>query len=165
MVRALYLAVVVVVAASLTAVGVLVYTTLAAPKIEVHSPFLRRGTASSGVFFIAHNHGLLESCIVAAEMVDVPGFRVELHKTEVREGKVVMVPVSKICVPGGGEVKALGIEGDGYHLMILGKLPDDIKKVRIRLYLENGSSLEFEAAEQELEVPGADHHGEHMGGQ
>jgi len=155
-VKTLYFIAILVVMISLASVGALIYTTFAAPKIEIHSSFFRRGSESSGVFFIAHNHGLLEGCIMAAEMVGSSDLRVELHKNEVHEGKVVMSPVDKICIPGGGEVKALGIEGEGYHLMIFGKLPENTKMVRIKLYHDNGSSLEFEAMEQEL--PGSDQH-------
>jgi len=155
-----YLAVILIAAASLAAVGVTVYALLSAPKIEIQDSFFRRGTTSTGVFFIARNRGLFEGCIMAGEVVGAPNLRIEIHKTEVHEGKAIMTPVSKICIPGGGEVKALGIEGEGYHLMILGKLPEDVKKVKIRLYIDNGSILEFEAMEQELEVSGSEHHHE-----
>ncbi len=162
--RPLHLAVMAAVVAVLTLAGILLYVNLAAPRIEVHSAFVRRGTMASGVFFIAHNHGLAEGCIVGAEVLSPPNQRVEMHRTVIQDGKAVMVPVAKICVPAGGEVKALGIEGEGYHLMIVTKLPEDVKTVKIRIYLDDGSTLEFDAVEQELEAPPGGHNGTGHGG-
>jgi copper(I)-binding protein len=162
--KPLHLAVIAAVVAVIAVAGILLYVNLAVPRIEIHSPFFRRGTMASGVFFIAHNHGLAEGCIVGAEVLNPPNQRVEMHMTVIQEGKAAMVPVAKICVPAGGEVKALGIEGEGYHLMIVTKLPEDAKTVKIRIYLDNGSSLEFDAVEQELEAPPGGHHGSGHGG-
>ncbi|MEM0444586.1 MAG: copper chaperone PCu(A)C [Nitrososphaerota archaeon] len=143
-----------VVAAALVVVGVFfLFSGGTEEAVEVHGAFFRRGTMAAGVFFIAHNHGYSESCIVAAETLEPKGLRAELHITVIEGGVATMRKVEKICIPPRGEVRALGLEGEGYHVMILSKIPEGIHTLKIRLVLASGATVDFEAKEQLIETP------------
>ncbi len=143
-------------------VGVfLMFSTQSGEGVEVHGAFFRRGVTGGGVFFIAHNHGLVEACIVGAEVLEPAGIRAELHRTIIENGVARMQTVEKICIPPRGEVRALGVEGDGHHIMLIGEVPKGIQAIKIRLILGGGATVDFEAKEQHLETMTEDHHAEH----
>lgn len=135
-------------------VGVfLLLSTQSGEGVEVHAAFFRRGTMGGGVFFIAHNHGLVEECIVGVEVLEPAGIRAELHRTLIENGVARMQSVEKICIPPRGEVRALGVEGDGHHIMLIGDIPEGVQTIKVRLILGSGLKLDFEAKEQRLEIP------------
>lgn len=133
-------------------------------SVEVHGAFFRRGTMAAGVFFIAHNHGFSEACIVGAEVLEPQGLRAELHRTVVEEGVAKMQRVERICISPRGEVRALGVEGDGHHIMVFPEVPAEAKLLKIRLILGSGNFVDFEAKEQILETHGGEEDMGHHGG-
>lgn len=161
--RALLIVVsVVVVGASVTATFILL-SGWGEGGVEVHGAFFRRGTMGGGVFFIIHNHGFREVCIVAASTLVPPGLVTELHRTVIIEGQAKMLRVDKICVPPCGEVRALGVEGDGHHIMIMSEIPENVDVMKVRLVLDNGALVDFEAREQLIDIPTEGSHKGHGG--
>ncbi|MEM0481818.1 MAG: copper chaperone PCu(A)C [Nitrososphaerota archaeon] len=142
----------VVVVAAVGAGVFLLLSTQGGEGVEVHGAFFRRGATGGGVFFIAHNHGLVEACIVGAEVLEPAGIRAELHRTVIENGVARMQGVEKICIPPRGEVRALGVEGDGYHIMLIGSIPEGVQAIKVRLMLSSGATVDFEAKEQRLET-------------
>ncbi len=148
----------VVIVAAVVVGAFLLLSSQSGESVEVHGAFFRRGAMGGGVFFIAYNHGLVEACIVGVEALEPSGIRAELHRTVIENGVAKMQGVEKICIPPGGEVRALGVEGDGYHVMLIGKIPEDVQYVRVRLILGSGAEIDFEAREQHLETPAEESH-------
>ncbi len=66
--------------------------------------------------------------------------KVEIHRTEMHEGMMKMIPQEKLTIPGGG---AVTLEPGGYHLMLVG--PKSVLKegeeVDMELDFDNGWSL------------------------
>ncbi|GBC71862.1 hypothetical protein HRbin02_01651 [Candidatus Calditenuaceae archaeon HR02] len=151
----------VVIVAVVVASVFLLLSTRSGEGVEVHVAFFRRGAAGGGVFFIAHNHGLTEVCIVGAEVLEPADIRAELHRTIIENGVAKMQGVEKICIPPGGEVRALGVEGDGHHIMLMGNIPEGVQAIKVRLILSSGTALDFEAKEQHLETPAEGPHTGH----
>ncbi len=158
----------VLVAASLAIIGVvagvffLLSSLQVSEEVEVHGAFFRRSSMGGGVFFLVHNHGLSEACIVGVEVLEPVGIRAELHRTVIEDNVAKMEMVEKICIPPRGEVRALGVEGDGYHVMLTQRIPENVHAIKVRLVLSSGSTVDFDAKEQTLETTKTTTMEEHM---
>ncbi|MBI5666302.1 MAG: copper chaperone PCu(A)C [Nitrospirae bacterium] len=70
--------------------------------------------------------------------------RVEIHKTEMHEGMMKMIPQDSLSIPAGGEVT---LEPGGSHLMLIGpkSAPKEGEEVDLLLKFSNGHSQRIKA--------------------
>ncbi len=95
-----------------------------------------------GAFMTIHNGYNYRVCLVKAEAPDLPGAKVELHKTTVDErGVARMEPVEKICAGPGED---LVLKHGGYHVMIMNADIEPGSTLRLVLYFDNGDTLTVE---------------------
>lgn len=66
--------------------------------------------------------------------------KVEIHRTEMHEGMMKMVPQERLTLPAGGSVT---LEPRGYHLMLIGtkSVPKEGEEVDMELHFDNGQTL------------------------
>ena len=71
--------------------------------------------------------------------------RIEIHRTEMHEGMMKMIPQESLPIPGGGSVT---LEPGGFHLMLIGpkSVPLEGEEVDLLLQFSNGHS-------QRIKVP------------
>jgi copper(I)-binding protein len=71
--------------------------------------------------------------------------RIEIHKTEMHEGMMKMIPQESMSVPAGGSVT---LEPGGFHLMLIGPktVPKEGEEIDLLLQFSNGHS-------QRIKVP------------
>jgi hypothetical protein len=71
--------------------------------------------------------------------------RIEIHKTEMHEGMMKMIPQDSLSIPPGGSVT---LEPGGFHLMLIGpkSVPKEGEEVDLLLKFSNGHS-------QRIKVP------------
>jgi len=86
-------------------------------EISVGDPWVREAPPFSkvlGAYLIVKNSGSQDRVLTAASS---PAFqRVEMHKTEIREGVARMLRQETVGVPANSEV---AFESGGYHLMLM----------------------------------------------
>ena len=113
--------------------------------IEVHAPWVREAPPTARVlaaYLELHNHGDVARTLVAVES---PAFkRVELHRSEEKDGMASMARVTKIMIPAHGKV---GFEPGSLHIMLIDpaaplKSGDE---VALTLRFADGSSLTVSA--------------------
>lgn len=122
-------------------VVIVVLVFLARPIPVVENPYVRATTRNSAGYFTLRNYGLVGYCITGVEIIE-PKVMAMMHKTiKTEEGMHKMVEVDKVCV---GPFGSFEFKQGGYHVMIMDPL-NDVKKIRLRLLLEDGSSIEFTA--------------------
>ncbi|MEM2095993.1 MAG: copper chaperone PCu(A)C [Candidatus Caldarchaeum sp.] len=114
---------------------------------------LRLGRDSAAVFLNLRNNGLMPDCVVGVEVEgDVQGktipIKAELHKSYLEGNVVRMVKVDRICVGPLSEVKMRGIEGEGYHVMLLQNV-EEVELFHIYLKFESGKVLHFHVEQHE----------------
>jgi copper(I)-binding protein len=172
MVKALRIALLVVVVVAVAAVGAVVAM---GSQLSAEDVAVRVGTKTAGIFLNLRNSGLLPDCAVDVEVrgegkEGSVSLKAELHTT-VMEGNVMkMVKVDRVCVGPMSVVKMRGAEGEGYHIMVFG----DVEKVSVfHVYLkfESGKTLHFHAMAPEssqMRGMGGEHghhsHGHHSHG-
>jgi copper(I)-binding protein len=66
--------------------------------------------------------------------------RVEIHRTEMQEGMMKMIPQERLTVPAGGSVT---LEPGGFHLMLIGpkSVPKQGEEVDMEFHFDNGQAL------------------------
>ncbi|HBH60808.1 MAG TPA: copper chaperone PCu(A)C [Nitrospiraceae bacterium] len=71
--------------------------------------------------------------------------RIEIHRTEMHEGMMKMIPQESMSVPAGGSVT---LEPGGFHLMLIGPktVPKEGEEIDLLLQFSNGHS-------QRIKVP------------
>ena len=113
--------------------------------VVVENPWVREAPPFSkvlGAYLTVKNSGEQNRILTGASS---PAFeRVEMHKTEIRDGVASMIRQDTLEVPANG---ALVFESGGYHLMLIGprtplKAGDHVE---MSLLFSNGDSLPFSA--------------------
>jgi len=88
--------------------------------IEAHDPWVREAPPTAKVlaaYLQLHNHGDAARTLVSVES---PAFkRVELHRSEEKNGMATMVRVTKIVIPAHGKVS---FEPGSLHIMLIDPL-------------------------------------------
>lgn len=66
--------------------------------------------------------------------------KVEMHKTDIHEGMMKMVPQKYLEIPAGGSLK---LEPGGYHLMLMNlkSVPQEGEQIDMELHFDNGQTL------------------------
>ena len=93
-------------------------------------------------YLVVENKGELDRTLSGASS---PAFeRVEMHKTEIRDGVANMLRQNKVEIPGGASV---AFESGGYHLMLIGPLKPlrAGEHVELSLSFTNGERLKVNA--------------------
>ncbi len=77
--------------------------------------------------------------------------KVEIHRTEMHEGMMKMIPQEQLTIPAGGSVT---LAPRGYHLMLIGpkSVPKEGEEVDMELHFDNGQKLHLKVPVR----PGAD---------
>lgn len=132
-------------------------------QVSVHNAWVRSappGTDVLAAYLVLRNESEETKVLtsVSSSMFD----RVEIHKTEMHEGMMKMIPQESLPVPAGGSVT---LEPGGFHLMLIGpkSLPKEGEEVDLILKFSNGHSQHIKAmvrADQDTgeEMKGHDHH-------
>jgi len=114
-------------------------------KLEVHNAWVREAPPSAKVlatYMSLHNHTDKTHTILS---VTSPQFaRIEIHRTEMKDGMARMLPVSRIMISSHGKVL---FEPGGLHLMLI-KPKNKYKsgdKIQLRLHLSDKSTFDFTA--------------------
>ncbi len=70
--------------------------------------------------------------------------KVKMHKTEMHEGMMKMVPQEQLSIPAGG---ALTLEPGGYHLMLINpeSVPQEGEHINFELHFDNGKIIAVSA--------------------
>ena len=135
-----------------------------AGELEVHDAWVREAPPNMtmlAAYLQLHNHGGKMQSLVRASS---PAFeRVELHRSEQRDGMMHMAKVSKVMVAGHGMV---AFEPGGLHLMLINPVKP-LKagdSVALSLYFQDGSKLDIQAPVRRDTGMGEHmmNHGEHM---
>lgn len=114
-------------------------------RLEVHDHWVREAPPSAKVlaaYLSLHNHTDKTRTILS---VTSPQFgRVEIHRTEMKDGMARMMPVSKIILSSHGKVL---FEPGGLHLMLFNpkKKYRSGDKIRLTLHLSDKSTFDFTA--------------------
>ncbi len=114
-------------------------------SLMVQDPWVREAPPLSKVlaaYLVVENKGKQNRMLNGASS---PAFeRVEMHKTEVRDGVANMLRQDKLEIPTGGR---LAFESGGYHLMLIGPLKPLHTGDRIELSLsfKNGELIKVNA--------------------
>jgi len=114
-------------------------------SLMVQDPWVREAPPLSKVlaaYLVVENKGKQNRTLNGASS---PAFeRVEMHKTEVRDGVANMLRQDKLEIPGGG---SLAFESGAYHLMLIGPLKPLHMGDRIELSLsfKNGELIKVNA--------------------
>ncbi len=129
--------------------------------IEIHDPWVREAPPTARVlaaYLQLHNHDGKTRTLVS---VKSPAFkRVELHRSEEREGMATMTRVAKITIAAHGKV---AFEPSSLHIMLI----DPAKplkagdRVSLTLYFNDGSSLDISADVRRNGATGKTHHHDH----
>jgi len=93
-------------------------------------------------YLVVENKGELDRTLSGASS---PAFeRVEMHKTEIRDGVANMLRQDKVEIPGKSSV---ALESGGYHLMLIGPLKPlrAGEHVELSLSFTNGERLKVNA--------------------
>jgi copper(I)-binding protein len=120
-------------------------TFAAESSLTVQDPWVREAPPVSRVlaaYLVVENKGEPNRTLSGASS---PAFeRVEIHKTEIRDGVANMLRQDKVEIPGGASV---AFESGGYHLMLIGpiKLLRAGDHVELSLSFENGELLKVNA--------------------
>ncbi|MDW7977681.1 MAG: hypothetical protein RMH74_02630 [Candidatus Caldarchaeum sp.] len=114
---------------------------------------LRLGKDTAAIFLNLRNNGLLPDCAVGVEVEGesdgkIVPLKAELHRSYLEGNIVKMAHVDRVCVGPLSEVKMRGIEGEGYHIMIMENV-EDIEFFHIYLKFESGKVLHFHAEQHE----------------
>lgn len=134
---------VIIISAVLALAGVIGVAIAVGPVIEVHSPSVRIGTGTAGIFFDLHNHGIVGDCIIGVEVSgDGRVFKAEMHRTEISHDVAKMVMIDRVCIGPMSEVSFRGMEGEGYHIMVMGDV-SSVDHFDVTLKFESGRSLTF----------------------
>lgn len=115
-------------------------------QVAVHNAWVRSAPPGADVlaaYMVLHNES--EETRVLTEVSNPAFERIEIHKTEMHEGMMKMIPQDSLSIPPGGSVT---LEPGGLHLMLIG--PKSVLKegdeVDLLLKFSNGHS-------QRLKVP------------
>ena len=120
-------------------------TAFANNSIVVHDAWIRSAPPNAKVLaaymVIINKSG--ESRILTAVSSSKFG-KVEMHKTEMHEGMMKMIPQKQLIIPAGG---ALTFEPGGYHLMLIDpeSVPQEGDHVNFELHLDNGKIITVNA--------------------
>ncbi len=113
--------------------------------IEAHDPWVREAPPTARVlaaYLQLHNHGDKMRTLVSVES---PAFkRIELHRSEEKDGMATMARVMKIMIPAHGKVS---FEPGSLHIMLINPLAPlkSGDKVDLTLHFADGSSLAVSA--------------------
>jgi len=112
-------------------------------QLEVHDPWVREAPPSVKIlvaYLTLHNHS--DKTHMVSSITSPQFERVEIHRTEIKDGMTRMLPVSKIMVSPDGKVL---FEPGGLHLMLINpvKNPRSGDTIQFILHLLDGSSLNF----------------------
>lgn len=112
-------------------------------KLEAHDPWVREAPPSVKIlagYLSLHNHTDKTHTILS---ITSPQFsRVEIHRTEIKNGMAHMSPVSKIMLSPNGKVV---FEPGGLHIMLI-KPKNKIKRgdmIQLTLHLSDKSTFDF----------------------
>lgn len=115
-------------------------------QVAVHNAWVRSAPPGADVlaaYMVLHNES--EETRVFTGVSSGICDRVEIHKTEMHEGMMNMIPQDSLSIPPGGSVT---LEPGGFHLMLIG--PKSVLKegdeVDLLLKFSNGHS-------QQIKVP------------
>ena len=133
----------------------------AAEPLNVSSAWVREGppnTAVLAAYMRIENPGATDIAIVAASS---PQFeRVEIHRTEIRDGIARMLQQDRLVVPAGGSVE---LEPGGLHLMLIQAVQPLARgaQVEIDLQLNDGGRQQIGAEVRPSTDDGMDHSHHH----
>ncbi|MDT8384059.1 MAG: copper chaperone PCu(A)C [Gammaproteobacteria bacterium] len=134
-----------------------------AGKLEIHDAWAREAPPNAAVmaaYLTLHNHSEQTYTLVSAASPDFE--RVEIHRTQQRDGMTTMTPVSRVMLSANGSVS---FQPGGLHLMLM-QAKKPLKAgdaVTLRLFFSDESSLSISAPVKKA-APGNGHamqHGEH----
>ncbi len=93
---------------------------LAGADIHVHDPWTRPGIPNrpAAIYMLIHNHGDTDDRLIGASSPRAR--KIELHKSEMKNGMMTMTPVEGIDVPAE---EAVELKPRGYHMMAFGITP------------------------------------------
>jgi len=126
--------------------------------IEIHDPWVREAPPTARVlaaYLQLNNHGDQTHTLVSVES---PAFkRIELHRSEEKDGMAAMARVTKIMIPAHGKVN---FEPGSLHIMLIDPVAP-LKagnKVDLTLHFADGSSLAVTADVRRGGASGMPHH-------
>ncbi len=129
--------------------------------IEIHDPWVREAPPTARVlaaYLQLHNHDDKTRTLVSVES---PAFkRVELHRSEEKEGMATMTRVAKIIIAAHGKV---AFEPGSLHIMLIDPVTP-LKagdKVKLTLRFDDGSSLNISADVRRSGASDKAHHHDH----
>ncbi|HEB92928.1 MAG TPA: copper chaperone PCu(A)C [Gammaproteobacteria bacterium] len=129
--------------------------------IEIHDPWIREAPPTARVlaaYLQLHNHDDKTRTLVSVES---PAFkRVELHRSEEKEGMATMTRVEKIIIAAHGKV---AFEPGSLHIMLIDPVTP-LKagdRVNLNLHFNDGSSLNTSADVRRGGAGDKAHHHDH----
>lgn len=138
----------------------LLSTAMAAPAVDVETPWVREAPPASTVlaaYMVLKNTGD-EACTITA--IESPDFRdARIHRTVVDDGVAKMLPVEQLPVPVHGSVT---LEPGGLHLMLFDPLRTlhEGDSVTLVIHVSTGDSVTVQApvVRNNSETDHAHHH-------
>ena len=109
-----------------------------AHHLKVDEPVLQMPlpgqTMGVGYFEIKNSSG------EAVQLIEVshPEWKIEMHESVMKDGRMRMQSVKSVEVPAGGSVE---FYQGGLHLMVMGWTPDDRTTTKVRFTMSDGSQF------------------------
>ncbi len=120
-------------------------TAFANNSIKVHDAWVRSAPPNAKVlaaYMVIMNKSGEQRALTAVSSSKFE--KIEMHKTEIHEGMMKMVPQKQLSIPAGG---ALTLEPGGYHLMLINpeSVPQEGEHINFELHFDNGKVINVSA--------------------